>query len=80
LHSGVHVSENRAASFESDFLLNNPSLNSSARCTQNTTVCIIKPHSVLAGDAGKIVEAILSQGFQVSAIEVRHSVLSPPLA
>lgn len=36
------------------------------------TVCIVKPHAVAQGVAGQIVDAILSAGFDISAMEQRH--------
>lgn len=34
------------------------------------TVCIIKPHAVLSGDAGRIINIILEEGFEISAMEM----------
>lgn len=36
----------------------------------NNTCCIIKPHAVANGDAGRIIDAILEEGFEVSALEM----------
>jgi len=36
----------------------------------NCTLCIIKPHAVLNGDAGKIIDIILQEGFEISALEM----------
>ena len=36
----------------------------------NCTCCIIKPHVVLSGDAGKIIDTILEEGFEISAMEM----------
>ena len=36
----------------------------------NCTLCIIKPHAVLNGDAGKIIDIILEEGFEISALEM----------
>eukprot|EP00697_Spironema_sp_BW2_P014394 gnl/Spiro4/4826_TR2415_c0_g1_i1.p1 gnl/Spiro4/4826_TR2415_c0_g1~~gnl/Spiro4/4826_TR2415_c0_g1_i1.p1 ORF type:complete len:372 (+),score=81.25 gnl/Spiro4/4826_TR2415_c0_g1_i1:41-1117(+) len=36
----------------------------------NCTLCIIKPHAVLAGQAGHIIDALISQGFDISAIQM----------
>jgi len=33
-------------------------------------VCIIKPHAVASGDAGKIIDIILEEGFEISAMEM----------
>jgi nucleoside-diphosphate kinase len=31
---------------------------------------VIKPHAVASGDAGKIIDIILSEGFEISAMEM----------
>ena len=36
----------------------------------NCTVCIIKPHALLNGDAGRIIDTILEEGFEISALEM----------
>jgi len=36
----------------------------------NCTCCVIKPHAVANGDAGKIIDIILSEGFEISAMEM----------
>jgi nucleoside-diphosphate kinase len=36
----------------------------------NCTVCIIKPHALANGDAGKIIDRILEEGFEISALEM----------
>ncbi|XP_075369609.1 nucleoside diphosphate kinase homolog 7 isoform X4 [Mycteria americana] len=36
----------------------------------NCTCCIIKPHAVNEGLAGKIIKAIISEGFQISALQM----------
>jgi len=36
----------------------------------NCTCCIIKPHAVASGHAGKIIDMILSEGFEISAMEM----------
>ncbi|KAM6293783.1 nucleoside diphosphate kinase homolog 7 isoform 3-T3 [Porphyrio hochstetteri] len=42
---------------------------SSAKFT-NSTCCVIKPHAVNEGLAGKIIKAIISEGFQISALQM----------
>jgi len=34
----------------------------------NATCCVIKPHAIQAGSAGQIIDAILDQGFEISAM------------
>ena len=36
----------------------------------NCTCCVIKPHAVANGDAGKIIDIILEEGFEISALEM----------
>jgi nucleoside-diphosphate kinase len=36
----------------------------------NCTCCVIKPHAVANGDAGKIIDMILEEGFEISAMEM----------
>jgi nucleoside-diphosphate kinase len=36
----------------------------------NCTCCVIKPHAVANGDAGKIIDIILEEGFEISAMEM----------
>eukprot|EP01135_Chromosphaera_perkinsii_P007477 Nk52_evm1s875 gene=Nk52_evmTU1s875 len=38
----------------------------------NSTLCVIKPHAILAGHAGKIVSSIAQSGFRVTAMEMFH--------
>jgi nucleoside-diphosphate kinase len=42
------------------------------------TLCIIKPHIVAAGQAGMIIDMILSEGFEISALEMFY--LNKPTA
>ena len=53
---------------ECDFFFQNKS--PSTAVFSNCTLCIIKPHAVLNGDAGKIIDIILSEGFEISAMEM----------
>ena len=36
----------------------------------NCSLCIIKPHAVANGDAGKIIDIILEEGFEISSMEM----------
>lgn len=38
----------------------------------NATCCVIKPHAIQAGFAGQIIDAILDQGFEISAMQMFH--------
>ena len=46
-------------------------LKSSAMFTNNTCA-VIKPHAILAGHAGLIIDNILSEGFEISAMQMFH--------
>ena len=35
----------------------------------NCSLCLIKPHAVAQGFAGKIIERVLDEGFEISAIQ-----------
>jgi len=37
---------------------------------KNCTLCIIKPHIVQSGQAGMIIDMILNEGFEISAMEM----------
>jgi nucleoside-diphosphate kinase len=36
----------------------------------NCTICIIKPHIVQSGQAGMLIDMILQEGFEISALEM----------
>lgn len=36
------------------------------------TLCIIKPHAIIQGLTGKIIAAIISKGFEISAVQMFH--------
>jgi nucleoside-diphosphate kinase len=36
----------------------------------NCSLCIIKPHIVANGQAGQVIDLILSEGFEISAMEL----------
>lgn len=38
--------------------------------TNNCTLCIIKPHVIKEGLAGQIIDMIISEGFEISAMEM----------
>ncbi|KAJ3247298.1 Nucleoside diphosphate kinase 7, partial [Borealophlyctis nickersoniae] len=39
---------------------------------QDSTLCLIKPHAVNAGQAGKIIDAIIKEGYHISDMELVH--------
>ena len=38
----------------------------------NNTCCVIKPHIVTAGLAGQVIDTILEEGFEISAMQMFH--------
>ena len=38
----------------------------------NCTCAVIKPHAIQAGFAGQIIDSILDQGFEISAMQMFH--------
>ena len=59
--NGMQVAELQSLVFENPRLPNSSTLDS-------CTCCIIKPHAVKAREAGKILDVIIQQGYEVSAI------------
>jgi len=50
-------------------LLENPKVPSTAQF-DNCTVCVIRPHSIMSGAAGAIIDSILKAGFEISAMQM----------
>eukprot|EP00058_Branchiostoma_floridae_P003134 XP_002588622.1 hypothetical protein BRAFLDRAFT_287848 [Branchiostoma floridae] len=72
--NAVHGSDSKeSATREAEFFF--PSAGPSRANTaqfSNCTCCVIKPHAVLAGQTGKIVQAIVDAGFEISALQMFH--------
>lgn len=69
LLNDVYVTQaSKSAEAESSFFFDNPSIKTSAQLN-NCTVCVIRPHAVMSGQTGQIIDAILKQGFEISAVE-----------
>eukprot|EP00753_Platysulcus_tardus_P002553 PLAT11672.1.p1 GENE.PLAT11672.1~~PLAT11672.1.p1 ORF type:complete len:385 (-),score=132.72 PLAT11672.1:131-1255(-) len=70
--NAVHGSDSvESARREADFFFGDRALPSTATF-DHCSVCIIKPHAVLAGLSGKVIDAVLDAGFEVSAMELFH--------
>eukprot|EP01137_Pigoraptor_chileana_P013060 Opistho-2@66115 len=76
--NAVHVSDSSVhAAREIDFFFGTasgsrsyrPNLQSTARFS-DSTLCVIRPHAIGSGLAGKIIGAVVSGGFEISAIEL----------
>lgn len=57
-----------SASRELDFFFSDKSSLKTTAVFNNCTCAIIKPHIVLEGKAGYIIDLILSEGFEISAL------------
>jgi len=51
-----------------DFFFSDKSTLKPTAIFNNCTCCIIKPHIVTAGRAGEIIDIILQEGFEISAL------------
>ena len=72
LRNAVHASRNeKVAMRELETFFNNPTLQPSA-ILNHCTLCMIKPHVVASGLAGKLVGTIMDEGFEISAMEMMH--------
>lgn len=70
--NGFHGSDSPAAAArEIEFFFPSSGSNNLPNCACGTgsTCCIIKPHAIKAGIAGKIINAISDAGFKINAIE-----------
>lgn len=69
--NAVHGSDsNSSASRELDFFFGKNSLVKQIPKLSNCSCLIIKPHAILEGNAGKIIDIVLSQGFEISCMEM----------
>ena len=59
-----------SADRELNFFFNQPGRFPVTARFNNCTLCVIKPHVVKAGVAGAIVDSIVEEGFEVSAVEL----------
>lgn len=69
--NAAHGSDSvNSASRELDFVFGPKSKIKSTPILKNCSCLIIKPHVIAEGNAGKIVDIVLSQGFEISAMEM----------
>ncbi|XP_064615445.1 nucleoside diphosphate kinase homolog 7-like [Liolophura sinensis] len=66
---GADSQGSAARELEFFFSSKGPSRQNTAKYT-NCTCCVIKPHAVLDGVAGKILSAIIEAGFEISAMQM----------
>lgn len=69
IRNAVHGSENfQQKKAESDLFFSSE-MGTPAMFT-NCTCCVIKPHALQSGQAGQIIDAILEEGFEISAMQL----------
>ncbi|KNC50898.1 nucleoside diphosphate kinase [Thecamonas trahens ATCC 50062] len=69
--NGVHGSDSAAsAARELEFFFSGAVSFDQTAVFDNCTAVVIKPHAVLSGDMGPILDAILYQGFEISALQM----------
>lgn len=61
---------NRTHDMEADFIFSNPEMLSSARMSPDSTICVIRPHIVLGGAAGEIIDRLQQEGLSVSGVQI----------
>jgi len=54
---------------ESSFFFDNSAIKTSAQL-KDCAVCVIKPHVATSGSTGAVVDAILEEGYEISALEI----------
>ncbi|XP_074658553.1 nucleoside diphosphate kinase homolog 7-like isoform X2 [Tubulanus polymorphus] len=70
-HNAAHGSlTNDDAIREFEFFFSQPSNRKNTAQFTNCTCCVIKPHAVANGVAGKIISSIIDSGFEISALEM----------
>jgi len=58
------------AAKDTEVLLSGPNAPGTTATLSDCTLCVIKPHAVTAGQAGKIISAVLDEGFEISAMQL----------
>ncbi|EGR27179.1 nucleoside diphosphate kinase 7, putative [Ichthyophthirius multifiliis] len=70
VRNGLHCSENKQkASFELDFFFSEKSDIKPCAIFNNCTICLIKPHILKQRKIGQIIQVILNEGFEISAMQ-----------
>lgn len=68
---GFHGSSDpKEAKADMDFWFGQPKKVTTTALMNNCALCIIKPHIIKEGNAGKVIDLILAQGFEISAMEI----------
>ena len=57
-----------SAQRELDFFFSDKSNLKTTAIFNNCTCCVIKPHIVMSGNAGRVIDMILGEGFEISAM------------
>lgn len=68
--NAVHISQSDSEwRRETDFFFSKQQkVNGFTAMLSNCTLCLIKPHAIEAGHAGTIIDRILEEGFEISAM------------
>ena len=64
----INIKKAGSAQRELDFFFSDRSTLKPTAMYSNCTSCIIKPHIVIGAKAGEIIDIILSEGFEISAL------------
>jgi nucleoside-diphosphate kinase len=71
IKNAVHAAQTLAeANLQHDFFFGQARNFPSTAVCNNCALCIIKPHAIRDGLTGKIIDAILAEGFEVSALQM----------
>ena len=66
----VHGSDsNISAAREIEYVFGPDNATATTALLNNCSCLVIKPHAILAGHAGKIIDTVLEEGFEISALE-----------
>jgi nucleoside-diphosphate kinase len=65
----VYVAPQERAEEQCGMLLDNPTVPTTAQF-DNCTVCCVRPHAVTAGSLGAIIDSIIRNGFEISALQM----------
>ena len=70
VENAVHISQSSEAhKRESDFIFSKQmKIAGFTAMLSNCTLCLIKPHAIEQGNAGLIIDRILEEGFEISAM------------
>jgi nucleoside-diphosphate kinase len=67
----VHVSQNQHSYFRESnyFFSSNLKISGFTAQLYNCSLCLIKPHVINSGNVGQVIDKILEEGFEISALQ-----------